>query len=352
MRGRRAASICFLPALEHSHEAASRLVGSRCALRWRQNELLPWCQLRTWRAATLHSHTYPSARAHATPLAFLPRVFFFLQHSAGGRWQAWICVSGKKHFLGLFDEELEAAHAYDEAARRLRGPTAKCNFLPDGTLCPRPNKSVLPHNITPASLRQASEIVVNYTSAVTTAAEKIEALQHGDFMIMPASAGHVHAHNHAARHQQLQLQLQQQLQQHQQEQQHHHAVDDDGDVPLSSLLGDAIVSPMGERDMHDGGAARMTDHSDAATVLPHHSSHQHAGAGSASMGGGAHYDVEVERRALALRSNEQQHTASSSAATAHLLQPHAHVHTPYGMDAGAGAYVHEHALLSNEHPHY
>lgn len=244
-------------------------------------------------------------------------------------------MNSKKHFLGLFDEEDDAARAYDDASRRLRGAAAKCNFLQDGTPCPRRNKTMLPHNMTPASLRQAGEIVVNYTAAVATAAEKAEALQHGDLVIVPAATAHVHAHGH---------QRHQQQQQHQQQQ--HQAAGDDTALSLSNMMGDAIVSPMEEMELH-GGAARMIDHSDADTVLPHHGSHHHTGPGSGGMGSSVHGYGEAERGGMMLRSHE--HAASSAtASTAHLLLPHMDTHAPYDMGNVAGA----DALPLNAHTHY
>lgn len=44
------------------------------------------------------------------------------------KWRADIQVNGKKIFLGYFDNETEAAHAYDEAAVRYFDGFAKTNF--------------------------------------------------------------------------------------------------------------------------------------------------------------------------------------------------------------------------------
>lgn len=46
------------------------------------------------------------------------------------RWKAYIHTGGKLRHLGYFDEERDAARAYDEAAQRLRGDKTKLN-LPD-----------------------------------------------------------------------------------------------------------------------------------------------------------------------------------------------------------------------------
>lgn len=45
-----------------------------------------------------------------------------------GRWEARILHEGKLLQLGSFSGEIEAAKAYDAAARRLRGPFARVNF--------------------------------------------------------------------------------------------------------------------------------------------------------------------------------------------------------------------------------
>lgn len=49
-------------------------------------------------------------------------------HSASRRWQAGIQASKRKYHLGYFSSELEAAYAYDAAARELFGEFACPNF--------------------------------------------------------------------------------------------------------------------------------------------------------------------------------------------------------------------------------
>lgn len=49
----------------------------------------------------------------------------------GGRWRAVITVKGKHVHLGMFDDEVEAARAYDAAAREHFGAFARPNF-PEG----------------------------------------------------------------------------------------------------------------------------------------------------------------------------------------------------------------------------
>jgi hypothetical protein len=41
-----------------------------------------------------------------------------------GKWQAHLSLGGKTHHLGYYDEESDAARAYDNAARHLLGESA------------------------------------------------------------------------------------------------------------------------------------------------------------------------------------------------------------------------------------
>ena len=49
------------------------------------------------------------------------------------RWKARICVKGRHIFLGRFDDPVEAARAYNEAALEYFGEFAWLNPLPDVT---------------------------------------------------------------------------------------------------------------------------------------------------------------------------------------------------------------------------
>ena len=49
-------------------------------------------------------------------------------HKASNKWQAHICHNGLQIHLGLFTDEVEAAHAYDRKASELFGVFAVLNF--------------------------------------------------------------------------------------------------------------------------------------------------------------------------------------------------------------------------------
>ena len=49
-------------------------------------------------------------------------------HKEGRKWQTGIKLHGTQRHLGLFTDEVEAAHAYDDAAREKFGEFARVNF--------------------------------------------------------------------------------------------------------------------------------------------------------------------------------------------------------------------------------
>lgn len=49
-------------------------------------------------------------------------------HGLAGRWQVHIKAKGGKHYLGLYDDEVMAARAYDDKAADLHGEFARLNF--------------------------------------------------------------------------------------------------------------------------------------------------------------------------------------------------------------------------------
>lgn len=50
------------------------------------------------------------------------------QYKPENRWQTYIWENGKNQYLGHFDNEIDAAIAYDVVAKELFGEFANCNF--------------------------------------------------------------------------------------------------------------------------------------------------------------------------------------------------------------------------------
>ena len=49
-------------------------------------------------------------------------------HKLTGKWEAYIHIKSKKHYLGLYADAEAAARAHDTYARRLLGVNARINF--------------------------------------------------------------------------------------------------------------------------------------------------------------------------------------------------------------------------------
>jgi hypothetical protein len=58
---------------------------------------------------------------------------------SNGKWQARIRVEKQQYHIGLYDTELEAAYAYNEAAKLQHGDYSRLNVLPDGYVPPQPH---------------------------------------------------------------------------------------------------------------------------------------------------------------------------------------------------------------------
>ena len=55
-------------------------------------------------------------------------VFFAQDKPRSKPWYAEIRENGRRHFLGCFETEESAAHAYDDAAKKMHGQFARLNF--------------------------------------------------------------------------------------------------------------------------------------------------------------------------------------------------------------------------------
>jgi AP2 domain len=49
-------------------------------------------------------------------------------HKAGNKWMGYVWYQNKRNYLGYFENEIDAAKAYDKRARELFGEFAQCNF--------------------------------------------------------------------------------------------------------------------------------------------------------------------------------------------------------------------------------
>jgi hypothetical protein len=70
-----------------------------------------------------------------------------------GKWKAGIRVGGRQTFIGLFDDEVEAARAYDRKAREMFGEFAYLNF-PDGGRIVRLTGRIYVHSYVRGQVRE------------------------------------------------------------------------------------------------------------------------------------------------------------------------------------------------------
>lgn len=80
------------------------------------------CTRENLRAATMSENQHNSGPR--TPNGFKGVSW----HKKAKKWVAQICKDGKRVHLGLFDDEVQAAKAYDRAAVELHGQFARLNF--------------------------------------------------------------------------------------------------------------------------------------------------------------------------------------------------------------------------------
>ena len=74
------------------------------------------------------SHNAMNSRKHPNCSSKFKGVYWCPSH---GTWMSYIVANKKKHYVGSFKSELEAARAWNNAAKKFHGQFAYLNTLPD-----------------------------------------------------------------------------------------------------------------------------------------------------------------------------------------------------------------------------